>query len=573
MADTFARYHCNYCEDNIIGLRIKCVECEDFDLCLQCFSSGAEIGKHRAGHDYQFMPGMFHQDTGQYSLFSSSSNNNAGASCSSSNNAGASSSNSNNGGAGALNTASTSTTNPSSNKRTWTAREDVRLLDAIEQYGYGNWEDICRHIETKTAEEARLKYIGFYIDGNIGKATWGPAMQRRQLPIEHNLHESSDPSSAPEGPLSPSMPSSLSTSGLAQFGDPTPEQCIALGCLPLRDDFEREWENEAECAVAPLFLHPTDDEDVDIALKLAQVDMYLRNLRERSRRKRVVRDFQLIQAFFKKEHDKQHIQPRKKHKDEKEVISDKLRGVSQFQTANEHYNLVQSLIKEKQLKTRIKELNRYRRNGIRHVEECYEYDTARARREKRKEARKKGAPWQPQTPTPPDTTTQLQASRPRDRSEEKNPKYSDAKKCTAPGIGVGKWLSESSSDKSSSSSNNNSNSSSNSQRSDVADQVMPLPDISSLPGYRLLSAQERSLCSRLSMKPAQYVSYKALALKESFESRHRNSNSSNSQSGSGNSSGGSGLSRKVWCPPGLDTTGQTAVHNYFTSAGWITSEG
>jgi len=28
----------------------------------------------------------------------------------------------------------------------------VRLLDAIEQYGYGNWEDISRHIETKTAD-------------------------------------------------------------------------------------------------------------------------------------------------------------------------------------------------------------------------------------------------------------------------------------------------------------------------------------------------------------------------------------------------------------------------------------
>lgn len=34
----------------------------------------------------------------------------------------------------------------------WTAREEVRLLDAIEQYGYGNWEDIARHIETRTPE-------------------------------------------------------------------------------------------------------------------------------------------------------------------------------------------------------------------------------------------------------------------------------------------------------------------------------------------------------------------------------------------------------------------------------------
>lgn len=33
----------------------------------------------------------------------------------------------------------------------WTAKEDIRLLDAIEQYGFGNWQDISRHIETKTS--------------------------------------------------------------------------------------------------------------------------------------------------------------------------------------------------------------------------------------------------------------------------------------------------------------------------------------------------------------------------------------------------------------------------------------
>jgi len=35
MADTFAKYHCNYCEEDINGLRVRCLECEDFDLCLQ----------------------------------------------------------------------------------------------------------------------------------------------------------------------------------------------------------------------------------------------------------------------------------------------------------------------------------------------------------------------------------------------------------------------------------------------------------------------------------------------------------------------------------------------------------
>ena len=33
----------------------------------------------------------------------------------------------------------------------------------------------------------------------------------------------------------------------------------------------QEWDNDAETTIAPLFIHPVDDEEVDMALKLAQV--------------------------------------------------------------------------------------------------------------------------------------------------------------------------------------------------------------------------------------------------------------------------------------------------------------
>lgn len=60
----------------------------------------------------------------------------------------------------------------------------------------------------------------------------------------------------------------------------------------------QDYNHEAESLVSSLFLNPTEDDDLDIALKLAQVDMYTNNLRERARRKRVVRDYQLVSAFF-----------------------------------------------------------------------------------------------------------------------------------------------------------------------------------------------------------------------------------------------------------------------------------
>ncbi len=40
----------------------------------------------------------------------------------------------------------------------WGAIEEVLLLDAVEQDGFGNWEDIAAHVVTKTAR---------------GKGVWG----------------------------------------------------------------------------------------------------------------------------------------------------------------------------------------------------------------------------------------------------------------------------------------------------------------------------------------------------------------------------------------------------------------
>lgn len=55
---------------------------------------------------------------------------------------------------------------------------------------------------------------------------------------------------------------------------------------------------DAEKLVSSLHLNIKEDSSIDLALKLAQVDMYTRCLRERFRRKRVVKDYQLVAKFF-----------------------------------------------------------------------------------------------------------------------------------------------------------------------------------------------------------------------------------------------------------------------------------
>ena len=49
-------YHCNYCQRDISTvIRIKCATCTDFDLCVRCFSVGAERHPHKASHPYHVM--------------------------------------------------------------------------------------------------------------------------------------------------------------------------------------------------------------------------------------------------------------------------------------------------------------------------------------------------------------------------------------------------------------------------------------------------------------------------------------------------------------------------------------
>lgn len=90
MADLGKKY-CVNCLADVTNLRLRCTDCPDIELCPECFSAGAEIGNHRRWHGYQQVDG------GRFSLWGPDAE----------------------GG--------------------WTSREEQSLLDAIEQYGFGNW--------------------------------------------------------------------------------------------------------------------------------------------------------------------------------------------------------------------------------------------------------------------------------------------------------------------------------------------------------------------------------------------------------------------------------------------------
>ena len=109
---TAVRFHCDYCRRDISSqIRIKCAKCTDFDLCLDCFSVGVELGSHQNDHSYQVVDQM------NFPLF----------------------------------------------HEAWGADEELLLLEAIGLYGLGNWSDIADHVSTKTAKDCERHYHDTYI--------------------------------------------------------------------------------------------------------------------------------------------------------------------------------------------------------------------------------------------------------------------------------------------------------------------------------------------------------------------------------------------------------------------------
>ncbi|GFZ05218.1 similar to ADA2 2B [Actinidia rufa] len=108
-----ALYHCNYCNKDISGkIRIKCVVCPDFDLCMECFSVGAEVTPHKSNHSYRVMDNL------SFPLICSD----------------------------------------------WNADEEILLLEGIEMYGLGNWNEVAEHVGTKNKTQCIDHYNVIYMN-------------------------------------------------------------------------------------------------------------------------------------------------------------------------------------------------------------------------------------------------------------------------------------------------------------------------------------------------------------------------------------------------------------------------
>ena len=144
------------------------------------------------------------------------------------------------------------------------------------------------------------------------------------------------------------------------------------GYMPRRGDFDIEYENNAEEAIADMEFAPGESEQ-DRNLKLAVLAIYHSKLVERNKRKQFIISRKL---YDYKSYQEEY---RKLPRDERDLVL-RMRLFERFHTPEEHKIFIADILKAKRLRKEIAKLQMYRRMGIRTQLEAERYEIDKARR-------------------------------------------------------------------------------------------------------------------------------------------------------------------------------------------------
>ncbi|XP_050381355.1 transcriptional adapter ADA2-like isoform X2 [Argentina anserina] len=378
-----AFYHCNYCQKDISGkVRIKCGVCPDFDLCIECFSVGAEVTPHKCNHPYRVMDNL------SFPLICPD----------------------------------------------WNADEEMLLLEGIEMYGFGNWTEVSEHVGTRRRQQCIDHYNAIYMNSPcfplpdmsrvMGKSredllalSKGSGEIKKELPMfmEITIKEESpfSPGFKSEEPKKPaaSKASSHSTAGkatnidgasgagkkgshklhikdepkvtkleesqrtigvknLRSLVEEGPSVTELSGYNHKRQEFEIEYDNDAEQILADMEFHDTDT-DGDRELKLRVLHVYGKRLDERKRRK----DFVLERNLIRPDPLEKTLSP------EVREIYQRFKVFMRFHSNDDHKEFIKSIIEEQQIVKRILDLQEARAAGCKTAAEASKYLEQKRRNE------------------------------------------------------------------------------------------------------------------------------------------------------------------------------------------------
>eukprot|EP01106_Pelomyxa_sp_JSP_P015105 TRINITY_DN5055_c0_g1_i1.p1 TRINITY_DN5055_c0_g1~~TRINITY_DN5055_c0_g1_i1.p1 ORF type:complete len:192 (-),score=32.84 TRINITY_DN5055_c0_g1_i1:570-1145(-) len=169
----------------------------------------------------------------------------------------------------------------------WGADEELSLLEGVEIFGFGSWQDISEQVDTKSASQCKSHYIETYLDSatsplpDPGKAIC--QQSKVQMPMAPP-QQKPKPGDRRGGPTSAQQ----KVAGSARTAKPQIQhEAEMIGYSPLRDEFDTEWANDAELLIKDIAFTPEDTPD-ERELKFQALESYTWKVHERHRRKRFV---------------------------------------------------------------------------------------------------------------------------------------------------------------------------------------------------------------------------------------------------------------------------------------------
>ncbi|KZC07352.1 PREDICTED: transcriptional adapter 2-alpha-like isoform X1 [Dufourea novaeangliae] len=387
---------CRVCKSALTEPYIRCAVCNNTDLCPFCFSSGSEIGDHKNNHDYIIIKNEF----------------------------------------------------PLIHGSGWTAKQELEFLDILQECGFGNWEDISKRIQEKSPEECKNHYLQYYIDNPSLpglpriKETEASLFGCEPIPYLFKLHDLEEP---------------------PRFATNTLNCKLLAGYNATRSDFEVNFDNHAELLVSDLnydeFDASDDHYELGKALHIAIVQSYNNRLKERMRRRKIIRDHGLI-AFRKTMSWIQRYECTVTR-----TLAERLLIFMQLMGGIEFDYFMEGLHRIGKLQNYLNKLFEFRNNGLKYFHSVVMFQKLSKLRQENERERKQYL---------------------------NNPEYSW--KSILPGCNIN----------------------STSSMPNVISQRKTAPPliIKGLPGYEKLTQAERELCSVTRIVPANYVDFKQLLIGE-----------------------------------------------------------
>ncbi|PKS07388.1 hypothetical protein jhhlp_005990 [Lomentospora prolificans] len=327
------KYHCDVCSADITStVRIRCAHsaCSDYDLCVQCFASGASSGAHKPeSHPYRVI------EQNSFPIFD----------------------------------------------RDWGADEELLLLEGAEIYGLGSWADIADHIGGfRHKDEVRDHYLSAYVDSSkfplpercsphdmelaneISREEF-QAKKKRRIEERKDAQKNA-PALQPKTKPTASVPS-----------------CHEIqGYMPGRLEFETEYANDAEEAVQLMQFDPGDgmnprtgELEPEMELKLTVMEIYNCRLTQRVERKKVIFEHNLLDY-------RENIKTEKKRTKEERDLINKTKPFARMMNHEDYEAFSQGLIDEFNLRQAIAQLQEWRSLRIGDLRSGEKYEQEKAQR-------------------------------------------------------------------------------------------------------------------------------------------------------------------------------------------------